>query len=110
MSTTAAKTLNQVDAAYATASAGMHPSHTLPMKLEAIAEAGFKWTEIAFPDLEQYASSKFEGYKNLNDSGEGDLDKLVKAASDIRSLCDKLGLQVLTVMPCVSLMGRERTI
>ncbi|KLO16982.1 xylose isomerase-like protein [Schizopora paradoxa] len=85
--------------AYATASAGMHPSHTLPMKLRAIAQAKFEWTEVAMPDLEAYASSKYEDYRHLDVSGEGDLEKLVEATSEIHALCVELGLQVLTVMP-----------
>lgn len=92
--------LREVDVAYATASAGMHAKHTLPLKLEAIAEAGFKWTEIAFPDLEQYASSKFSAYAKLDNTGLGDTVKLMEAATEIHDLCRRLGLQVLTVMPC----------
>ncbi|THH02960.1 hypothetical protein EW145_g6653 [Phellinidium pouzarii] len=94
-----AKSLNQIAASYATASAGMHSSHTLPLKLEAIADAGFKWAEIAFPDLEQYASSKYEGYRKVDVAGAGDLDKLLEATGGITELCRRLGVRVLTVMP-----------
>ena len=95
--------LDKIPIAYATASAGMNPKHTLPLKLKAIAKAGFKWTEIAFLDLESYAESKYKGkgsgYRKLNSAGEGDLEKLLEAAKDIRQLMDQLGLSVLTVMP-----------
>lgn len=93
------QSLKQIQTAYATASAGMHPSHTLPAKLDAIAQAGFKWTEVALPDLEQYATSKFNQYKKLDETGSGDVDKLLDAAKDMHELCQQLGLSVLTVMP-----------
>lgn len=101
MATATHKSLKDIDVAYATASAGMHPTHTLPLKLEAIATAGFKWAEIAMPDLEKYASSKFDNYKNLDDTGAGDIHKLLEAASEIRELCQRLGIRALSVMPCV---------
>ncbi|EJC99142.1 xylose isomerase-like protein [Fomitiporia mediterranea MF3/22] len=97
----------QIQTSYATASAGMHPSHTLPSKLRAISEAGFKWTEIALPDLEKYASSSSHGYKELDSSGTGDIGKLLDAAKDIRKLCDQLGLCVLTVMPFSQFEGYD---
>jgi hypothetical protein len=96
--------LSTIPVAYATASAGMHPSHTLPKKLKAIAAAGFAATEIAFPDLEDYAASKNSGYKKLDDAGEGDLHTLLAAAGDIRTLLDELKLKALTIMPFVTLL------
>ena len=93
--------LDAIEIAYATASAGMHPSHTLPLKLRCIADAGFKWTEIAMPDLEKYAESMFEEYAKLDLDGNGDVEKLLEAAKDIHRLCAQLGLGVLTMMPCV---------
>ena len=97
----------------------MHPSHTLPQKLYAIAEAGFKYVEIAFPDLEAYAELLFEdhsgpsggevrdvgegggkgGYRKLNDAGEGDVEKLLETAKKVSMICVERGLRVLTVMP-----------
>ncbi|KAL5481138.1 hypothetical protein ACEPAI_10079 [Sanghuangporus weigelae] len=99
--------LRKIQTSYATASAGMHPSHTLPAKLKAVVEAGFKWTEIAFPDLENYASSKYEGYRKIDISGAGDIDKLLGSAKDIDLLCRQLGLGVLTVMPFSQFEGYE---
>jgi hypothetical protein len=96
-------TLASVPTAYATASAGMHDSHTLPLKLKAISQAGFMYTEIAFPDLEAYTTSlysnKDDGYKKIDDVGKGDVDKLLRAANDVGSMCEQLGLKVLTLMP-----------
>jgi sugar phosphate isomerase/epimerase len=91
--------LSSIPIAYATASAGMHPSHSLPKKLEAIAAAGFSAAEIAFPDLEEFAASNHEGYSELDDAGKGDLDVLLAVAGKIRKQLDELGLQALTVMP-----------
>ncbi|KAH8110074.1 xylose isomerase-like protein [Phellopilus nigrolimitatus] len=101
------KSLEAIATSYATASAGMHPSHTLPVKLKAIAEAGFKWTEIAFSDLEKYASSKHENYRKIDGAGSGDVDKLLGAAEEIHELCRRLGLHVLTMMPFSEFEGYE---
>jgi hypothetical protein len=93
--------LSSIPTAYATASAGMHPSHTLPVKLRVIAGAGFKHVEIAFPDLEAYAKSLHSGYNQLDKRGEGDLEHLLSAARKTKGLMDELDLKALTVMPYV---------
>lgn len=86
--------------AYSTDSAGMHPSHTLPVKLRAIYDAGFTHVEVGFPDLEAYAHQEFNGgYKKLDDEGKGDLDKLCEVAKKVRGLCHELGIEVLVVHP-----------
>ncbi|KAI8974874.1 xylose isomerase-like protein [Trametes punicea] len=95
--------------AYSTDSAGMHPSHTLPIKLRAIAEAGFNQAELAFPDLEAYAEQEFPGYRKLDDNGNGDLDKLLQIATKVRKLCEDLRLSVLTVHPFSQFEGYEDT-
>lgn len=78
----------------------MHPSHTLLLKLQAIADAGFTYTEIALPDLEALASFTFNGeYKQLDEKGAGDVSKLVDTAIEVNKVCGSLGLKVLTVMP-----------
>lgn len=100
------KSISNIPCAYATASAGMHPSHSLVKKLEAIAGAGFKLVEIAFPDLETHAETLFQGaYQNLDPSGKGDVEKLEEAARDVAGRCGRLGLKVLTVMPCVPFLN-----
>ncbi|CCM00629.1 uncharacterized protein FIBRA_02666 [Fibroporia radiculosa] len=93
--------------AYSTDSAGMHPSHTLPIKLRAIAEARFPFAEVGFPDLEAYAEQTFEGYQKLDRRGKGDIDKLLKATGNIRVLCEELGLKVLVVHPFSEFEGYE---
>lgn len=79
----------------------MHPSHTLPLKLRAIAAAGFRLTEIAFPDLEAYTEQKHRAYQKIDASGSGDIESLLESARDISDLCTELGLTVLAVHPCV---------
>lgn len=69
-----------------TDSAAMHPSHTLPTELRAIANAGFTQAELGFPDLEEYAEKEYEEYSKLDRSGQGDVDKLVQAAEKIKTL------------------------
>ncbi|TBU25420.1 xylose isomerase-like protein [Dichomitus squalens] len=88
-----------VSVAYSTDSAGMNPSHTLPNKLRAIAEAGFNQAELGFPDLEAYAEQEYPGYKQLDRSGKGDIDKLVQLAENVKKLCDDLHLTILAVHP-----------
>lgn len=96
--------LSSIITAYATASAGMHPSHTLPRKLDAIAAAGFAHAEIAFPDLEAHAASLLPeskgGYKKLDQAGRGDVEKLEQAARDVAAQCARLDMRVLALMPC----------
>ena len=87
--------------AYSTDSAGMHPSHTLPIKLRAIAQAGFSQAELAFPDLEAYAEQECPGYRKLDEHGHGDLDKLLQVADKVRKLCDELRISILAVHPYV---------
>ena len=77
----------------------MNSMHTLPSKLQAIAQAGFPQVEIGFPDLEAYASQLFHGYKKLDDTGNGDLYSLLKTASQVSDLCRELGLKILVVHP-----------
>ncbi|KAI0365792.1 xylose isomerase-like protein [Pilatotrama ljubarskyi] len=95
--------------AYSTDSAGMHPNHNLPIKLRAIAEAGFSQAELAFPDLEAYAEQEFPGYQKLDEHGNGDLDKLLQAAEKVRKLCEGLRLSILAVHPFSQFEGYEDT-
>ncbi|EGO28752.1 hypothetical protein SERLADRAFT_459519 [Serpula lacrymans var. lacrymans S7.9] len=85
----------------------MHTSHTLPLKLQAIADAGFRLAEIAFPDLEAYAQQENPNYKKIGNRGRGDVDVLCQVARKISSLCEKLGLKVLAVHPFSKFEGYE---
>ena len=86
--------------AYSTDSAGMHPSHTLPVKLRAIFDAGFTQVELGFPDLETYAEQVFKAnYKKLDNAGQGDIEKLCEVAGQVRQVCHELGMEILVVHP-----------
>lgn len=86
--------------AYSTDSMGMHPTHTLPVKLRAIHDAGFTQVELSFPDLEAYTEQESNGqYMKLDKEGKGDLDKLCEAARKVRRMCHELGIEVLVVHP-----------
>lgn len=71
----------------------------LPLKIYAIAEAGFTHIELAFPDLEDYAAQTYPGYLKLDGFGRGDMDRLCSAAGDIRTLCQAAGVKILAVHP-----------
>jgi len=95
--------LDSIEKCYATPSAGMHPSHTLPLKLRAIAKAGFRYAETSFPELQEYArqKAKKEGkqFQTIDDSGKGDVDKVVEGAKEIKRLCDELGIKIMVMHP-----------
>jgi len=57
MSTYKAEDLNAIQILYCTASLGMHPSHGLQRKLEAISKAGFTGIELGFDDLVSFAKN-----------------------------------------------------
>lgn len=80
--------LDQLSLGYCTLSAGSRPEHTLPLKLQAIAAAGFQCIELGFPDLVAYAQQE------LGDSfgGEEDWDTLEETAKTIHHKCEELGL------------------
>lgn len=104
-------TLKRIQKCYATPSAGMHPSHTLPIKLRAIAKAGFPLAEIAFPDLQDYAQQRAEklgfSFKGVDENGQGDVEKLVDAAKEIKSLCDELRLKIMIMHPFSGIEGEQ---
>ncbi|KAI0667234.1 xylose isomerase-like protein [Trametes maxima] len=93
--------------AYSTDSAGMHSSHTIPIKLRAIANAGFSHVELGFPDLEAYAEQEYPGYQRLDESGNGDLDTLLQAAGRLKELAKELGLEILAIHPFSNFEGYE---
>lgn len=87
---------------YATPSLGMHPTHSLPKKLNAIADAGFSSIELGFDDLLSYARERTSN-KNL---AEDDFDALEKVArDDVAPLCKKLGLEILVLQPFSTFEG-----
>lgn len=82
--------LDEIPLCYASPSLGMHASHTLPKKIEAISKAGYQALEMAMPDLLAYA-----GLESDDESPA----KLREAATEIGRLCREAGLKVLVLQP-----------
>ena len=51
----------KTELAYSTDSVGMHPSHTLSVKLRAIHDVGFRYIGLAFPSLRHRPSRNSSG-------------------------------------------------
>ncbi|EPQ59453.1 xylose isomerase-like protein [Gloeophyllum trabeum ATCC 11539] len=77
--------------AIATCSLGLHPSHTLPLKIQSAASAGFAGIELFYSDLQQYAQ----------DSAKSLLD----AALQVKELCSKEGITIVTFGPMTNFEG-----
>lgn len=90
--------LNDIKLCYATPSLGMHESHTLPRKLEAIAQAGFTAIELGMPDLTAYGQCQ-----------EHEFDRLYAAAVKVGELCRSLRLKVLVLQPHSQFEGYDAT-
>jgi len=93
-------TLSSIPTSFATVSIGYSDKHTLPLKLHALSTAGFKGIELGFPDLVAFASQR------LNKSvAEKDFDDLVKAAEEVKRICQKEGLQIMLLQPFANYEG-----
>jgi len=96
------KNLDKIPLAYATPSLGMHPTHTVEMKLQAASKAGFRGIEMGFDDLASHAKRHNPGFK-----GEDDLPTLLKSAGEIRELCQKLNLEIICLQPFQDFEGAK---
>ncbi|KIJ64360.1 hypothetical protein HYDPIDRAFT_90751 [Hydnomerulius pinastri MD-312] len=96
---TTPQSLTDILTCYATPSAGMHPCHTLPLKLRAIRDAGFTLVEIAMFDIEGFAAQEHPGYKKMDEGGQGDIETLITVARKVNEICSELGLTILAVHP-----------
>jgi len=98
--------LKDIPLAYASCSIGCRDEHTLPKKLEAIAQAGFQAIELSMPDLVSFANShlrpKEQGGKEIDDY---DYDDLCTAAKEVKSMCDSHGLKILILQPFANFEG-----
>ncbi|KAH8671648.1 3-dehydroshikimate dehydratase [Xylariales sp. PMI_506] len=79
---------------FATCSIGYNDTHTLPMKLEAIANAGYDAFELSMPDVIAYGKLLFD--KDLDKS---DYDELVEVAKHIKTLAAEHNLKILMLQP-----------
>lgn len=94
--------LDKIPLAYATPSLGMHPSHTVELKLQAASKAGFRGIEMGFDDLISHAERHNPGFK-----GEDDLPTLLKSAGQIRELCQQLNLEIVCLQPFQDFEGAK---
>lgn len=93
--------LSQIKLSYATPSLGMHPSHTLPLKLSAIATAGFQGCELGFDDLLSFAK-QFLRHPDLTPD---EYEDICVAAAEIKNLCSELKLEILVLQPFSNFEG-----
>lgn len=93
-------TLSSIPTSFATVSIGCSESHTLPLKLSALARAGFTGIELGFPDLLSFASQHLK-----KDVGNKDFDDLVEAAKEVKKLCEKEKLTIMLLQPFANFEG-----
>lgn len=93
-----------IPVSYATCSLGKpsrQSSLPLPLKLSAIAEAGFSGIELSFPDLLGFARASF----TKEDIKEDDWDTLCAAGQMVKQLCDAKNLKVMMLQPFSNFEG-----
>src|SRR5437868_3122892 len=90
----------KVPTSYASCSIGYKDSHTLPLKLKAIASAGFDGIELSMPDILSYG-------KQLNgqEPDPKDYDTLVEIGKVIKSLVQEHNLKILMLQPFANFEG-----
>jgi sugar phosphate isomerase/epimerase len=94
----------KIPTSYATCSIGHKESHTLPLKLKAIASAGFDGIELSMPDILSYGKQ----LKGGQEPDPKDYDSLVEIAQAIRAETEKLGLKILMLQPFANFEGWPR--
>ena len=106
---------------FATPSLGMHPSHTLPIKLKAAAEAGFTLVEVGFDDLLAWTEAERKPKRTGKAAawapdepdpfGDEELWAAIEAqAGELLKLLGSLGLGVLLLQPFSQFEGWVRRI
>ncbi|QDS67427.1 hypothetical protein FKW77_000243 [Venturia effusa] len=94
--------LSTIPVSYATCSIGCKAEHTLPKRLEAIANAGFTAIELSMPDILEFASMQLS-----KEVSPYDYDNLVTASELIKGMCDAKGVKVLMLQPFSNFEGWE---
>lgn len=93
-----------IPTSYATCSIGYNPdTHTLPLKLKAIADAGFDGIELSMPDILAYGK--------LLDGKEPevtDYDTLVRLGKKIKDLAAQNNLKIMMLQPFANFEGWPR--
>ncbi|KAI1087932.1 xylose isomerase-like protein [Rostrohypoxylon terebratum] len=90
----------KVPTCYATCSIGHKDSHTLPLKLKAISEAGFDAVELSMPDILSYGEM-LNGQK----PNPKNYDTLVEVGKQIRVHAEEHDLKILMLQPFSNFEG-----
>ena len=92
--------LQSIPVAFASVSIGCKDEHTLPKKLDAIANAGFHAIELGMPDLLAFATMHLR-----HEVGPYDFDDLCTAAKVVKAQCDAKKLKILILQPFSNFEG-----
>lgn len=92
--------LQSIPTSFATCSIGYDDSHTLPLKLDAISQAGFQAIELSFPDI-----LAFGKLHTGNEVNEDDYDTLCEVAKEIKRLCADRDLKIMMLQPFANFEG-----
>ncbi|KAL7621003.1 hypothetical protein AAE478_008315 [Parahypoxylon ruwenzoriense] len=90
----------KIPTSFATCSIGHKESHTLPLKLKALADAGFDAVELSMPDILAYGK-QLDG----NEPDPRNYDALVEIGRAIRAQAAEHGLKILMLQPFVNFEG-----
>ncbi|KAK6859414.1 hypothetical protein PG995_003050 [Apiospora arundinis] len=93
----------EIPTSYATCSIGYQESHTLPLKLKAIADAGFDAVELSMPDILAYGKML-----NGTEPNPKDYDALVEIGQAIKGQMVEHGLKVMMLQPFANFEGWPR--
>jgi sugar phosphate isomerase/epimerase len=93
----------QVPTCHATCSIGHKESQTLPLKLKALADAGFDAIELSMPDVLSYGA-----FLHGSPPEPDDYDALVQIGREVRVQADLHGLRVLMLQPFAHFEGWAR--
>ncbi|KAI0173674.1 xylose isomerase-like protein [Hypoxylon sp. FL1284] len=90
----------KIPTCYATCSIGHKESHTLPLKLKAIADAGFDAIELSMPDILSYGKML-----NGREPDPKDYDTLVEIGKSARAQAQEHNLKILMLQPFANFEG-----
>ncbi|KAI1875894.1 uncharacterized protein JN550_001390 [Neoarthrinium moseri] len=90
----------RIPTSYATCSIGYKDSHTLPLKLKAIADAGFDAVELSMPDIIAYGKML-----NGQEPDPKDYNALVEIGKQIKAQTTEHGLEILMLQPFANFEG-----
>ncbi|KAI0838144.1 xylose isomerase-like protein [Hypoxylon sp. FL0890] len=91
---------SRIPTCYATCSIGHKESHTLPLKLKAIADAGFDAIELSMPDILAYGKML-----NGKEPDLKDYDTLVEIGKAFKTQVEEHNLKVLMLQPFANFEG-----